>query len=160
MAEWTRPLGWWLAPSTTSWETGTTECLLAPSMSSRLCVCVCVPVCDWLSHCVQNVSLRCWRNIWLWISEIKISKGNNAGVRACSWTLGVLLCLYVCQCVRLSVCVWACPLQFAMCWTLLDCLLRVAYVLSPLHWFQPCSYRWMNYSKCTPRILEEEYIQF
>lgn len=34
------PLEWWLAPSTTSWGTGTTECLLAPSMSSRRCVCV------------------------------------------------------------------------------------------------------------------------
>lgn len=45
IAEWTRPpLGWWLAPSTTNWGTGTTECLLAPSMSSRLCVSVCVCV--------------------------------------------------------------------------------------------------------------------
>lgn len=53
MAEWTRPpLEWWLALSTTSWETGTTECPLAPSMSSRLCVCVTVCVCDCLSTCV------------------------------------------------------------------------------------------------------------
>lgn len=39
MTEWTRALGSWSGLSTTSWETGTTECPLAPSMSSRLCLC-------------------------------------------------------------------------------------------------------------------------
>lgn len=57
MAEWTRPpLGWWLALSTTSWETGTMECPLAPSMSSRQYVCAFCG-CNCLSVYVCTVSI-------------------------------------------------------------------------------------------------------
>lgn len=76
MAERTRPpLGWWLALSTTSWETGTMECPLAPSMSSRqymcaFCECNCLflyvyAVFVWLLQVVVY-EFNCWRLVNWW----------------------------------------------------------------------------------------------
>lgn len=65
--EWTRPpLGWWLALSTTSWETGTMECPLAPSMSSRQYVCAfcgCNCLCVHVLSIVYRLDIR-----WLFMN--------------------------------------------------------------------------------------------